>query len=460
MFVSQRLLDKFIEMKPEDAREILLGDLILLISILHYLLWRKEFTFKPFHVRFINKMKEFLDGRNEKKNLYVGMPPRFGKSQLSVYFLVICYLANIFSNCIYTSYSSGLCDKHSAQVRALLEDPFIQKIFGTRLQAGTKAKDLWKLENGGEFRATPFGGGLTGFAAGVVGPEFGGIIVIDDYMKPQEAWSPTAKGKVCQWFDETLMSRVNNNDRTPIWIIGQRISYDDLAAYVLEKYPEDWDVLIIPAFDEETGEPTWPEKWSRKSCEKRKRQDPYVWAAQYQQKPIKKIEGALFENPSMAGRLEDIKNGTAHIDAGYGGPDTTGLTLFKKQKNGRITMLCKIYTDSVVSHIKGVKALCDEHNIRVIWCETNADKGFLGKEFLREGLAARTYAESQNKFYKISTFLKKYWDDIDFCPESDPKAIQQILEFTETCEHDDCADSAATACRILEKYSVVRADII
>ena len=461
MTINDDVIDTLSKAPPEHVRLLLLADLELFIAVLHYRLWRKQFTFKPFHKQLLAKFNDILHGRNKKQHLYIGMPPRYGKSQMVVYILYICYAVNGNSNCVYTSYSKNLCQKHSAQVRALIEDEFLSKIFFRQLSDETGAKDLWKVIDGGEFRAVSFGGGLTGFAAGVMGNEFGGIAVIDDYMKPTDAWSQTKKENVETWFDETFLSRLNNPTKTPILMIGQRISYDDLAAYVLEKYGEDWDTLIIPALDEETGEPTWPEKWSLEACEREKRQKPYVWAAQYQQNPIKHIEGALFDNPSMKGSLADLQGGFCHVDAGYGGGDTTGVTLFKKcPDTGRIVMLVKIYFDSVANHLQGIKLLLDQHNIKQVWCESNADKGFLAKEFVRMGVMARAYPETQNKFYKIATYLKKYWDVIDFCPESDKKAIEQILEFTETCEHDDVADSAATACRLIEKMYGAKAGVL
>lgn len=447
------------------AYTILMTDDYEYFRVCHWIMFHRQFTFLDFHKRIADKFNEYVAGIAPKRNCYIGMPPRHGKSQVCVYLLGKTYAYNRNSNNIYTSYSADLAIKHSIQVRTLVDSELFHKVFDISVGFdGSSAQDKWKVARGGEFRAVSFGGQITGFGAGTADPGFGGMIVVDDYMKPAAAYSQSAKFAVYSYLDETLCSR-KNKEQTPIFCIAQRICWDDLVGYILGKVDpnvdlsDDWEILTEKALRDD-GTALWPLIISAESLQEMKRKRPYVFAAQYQQEPIKRIDGALFENPSMTGKLADLNGGQAHIDAGYGGPDTTGLTLFKKQPNGRITMLCKIYKTSVVNHIKTIKALCDSHNIRLIWCETNADKGFLGKEFQREGLAARTYSESQNKFYKISTFLKKYWEDIDFCPESDQDAINQILEFTETCDHDDCADSAATACRIIEKYSVVRADII
>ena len=82
--------------------------------------------------------------------------------------------------------------------------------------------------------------------------------------------------------------------------------------------------------------------------------------------------------------------------------------------------------------------------------EDIGDKGFLVREFLRKGAYASDYHESQNKFLKIVTYLKKWWPSVVFLEGTDREYIDQILDYTEFPEHDDAPDSAACVCRILE----------
>ena len=86
-----------------------------------------------------------------------------------------------------------------------------------------------------------------------------------------------------------------------------------------------------------------------------------------------------------------------------------------------------------------------------IYMETNADKGFLGREFRRMGDEVRLYNEHQNKFFIIATYLRKWWPNIVFLEGTDKAYISQILSFTEGAEHDDAPDSAACMCRLLDK---------
>jgi uridine kinase len=84
-----------------------------------------------------------------------------------------------------------------------------------------------------------------------------------------------------------------------------------------------------------------------------------------------------------------------------------------------------------------------------IYCETNADKGYLAKAFRDRGERVVTYTESMNKYMKIVTHLKGDWKNVVFVEGTDNDYIDQILEYNEFAEHDDAPDSAACAIRLL-----------
>ena len=89
-----------------------------------------------------------------------------------------------------------------------------------------------------------------------------------------------------------------------------------------------------------------------------------------------------------------------------------------------------------------------------VYCETNGDKGYLGKEIRQKGHEARLYREGMNKYFKISTFLRKWWKNIIWLEGTDMKYLEQIQNYTEDAEHDDAPDSAAVCCRILDKNAI------
>ena len=106
---------------------------------------------------------------------------------------------------------------------------------GTQLQRGTEL-ELETTRKGMRY-ATSIGGTLTGLGAG--------LIIIDDPLKPQEAFSKTKREAVKQWYDTTLYSRLDNKATDVIIVVMQRLHVDDLVAHVLAKEP--WVHLDLPA---------------------------------------------------------------------------------------------------------------------------------------------------------------------------------------------------------------------
>ena len=86
-----------------------------------------------------------------------------------------------------------------------------------------------------------------------------------------------------------------------------------------------------------------------------------------------------------------------------------------------------------------------------VWCEKNADKGYLAQQIKSLGIPAFPYTEHENKYVKISTFLRKWWTQIEWLEGTDQDYLNQILSYTEDAEHDDAPDSAACVCRILDR---------
>lgn len=167
-----------------------------------------------------------------------------------------------------------------------------------------------------------------------------------------------------------------------------------------------------------------------------------MWAA---------AEGALFTTyPEFTDNEELLYNGIAHVDASYGGSDFTAFTCGKRDGD-KLYLYGKLWNRHVDTVVDFVAQKTHELRCSPIYMETNADKGYLGREFQRNGEQTRMYNEYQNKFFKIATFLRKWWPNIVFLEGTDKAYISQILSYTEAAEHDDAPDSAACVCRILDR---------
>lgn len=162
-------------------------------------------------------------------------------------------------------------------------------------------------------------------------------------------------------------------------------------------------------------------------------------------------EGALFTTyPKYTDDETFFRDGVAHIDAAYGGEDFTAFTCGKRHGD-----TLYLYGKLWPKHVDLVLDTCIREAKRLlcapIMCETNADKGYLAKEIQRREYSARTYNEDMNKFYKISTYLRKWWGNVVFLQGTDKSYIAQILSYTEDAPHDDACDSSACICRYYDR---------
>lgn len=192
---------------------------------------------------------------------------------------------------------------------------------------------------------------------------------------------------------------------------------------------------------------------------------PSLFAANYELRHIA-AEGALFTSAPVfitkemaeeilgeGAKPEDLlRDGKAHIDAAYDGEDYTAFTCGRRRGN-TLYMYGRMWR----AHVDTVLGVCiskaNELMCAPIHTETNGDKGYLAKEIKNAGATAYAYSEKENKYIKISTFLRKWWPNIRWLDGTDPEYINQILNYTEDAEHDDAPDSAACVCRILDRQA-------
>ena len=112
---------------------------------------------------------------------------------------------------------------------------------------------------------------------------YGGSLILDDALRAADARSELEKQKCINYFNETLLSR-RNNENTPIIVIMQRLAVDDLVGY-LKRTGADFKLIEIPALNEH-NESIWPERFSTEALLKLQKEQPGFFAAQYMQNPI------------------------------------------------------------------------------------------------------------------------------------------------------------------------------
>ncbi len=78
--------------------------------------------------------------------------------------------------------------------------------------------------------ATSVGGTLTG--------EGGDFIIVDDPLSSAQALSETLRKRATNWFDQTLVTRLNDRKKGVIVLVMHRLHQEDLTGHLLRGCPE------------------------------------------------------------------------------------------------------------------------------------------------------------------------------------------------------------------------------
>lgn len=178
----------------------------------------------------------------------------------------------------------------------------------------------------------------------------------------------------------------------------------------------------------------------------RSKMTPSLFACNYELRIIAS-EDIIFTNPQTGAEPHTVEQGWAHLDAAYYGEDWTALTLMNIH-DGKFYVFGKCWRKHVDDCMDEIVEWCNMFNIYELFCERNADKGYVANKLRERGLAVSTYNEHQNKYIKIVSYLKFEWSDVIFVKGTDDKYIEQICDYNEHAEHDDCPDSLASIIRI------------
>lgn len=268
--------------------------------------------------------------KGETTRLIINVPPRYGKTELLIHFVAWALAQFPDSNFLYVSYSLGLAKKQTKTIRQIVSMNEYRDTFGIQMSDDTSAQGNFETAKGGSVYAAGADGEITGRGAGIKGGNrFGGCIVIDDIHKPSEVNSDTIRKSVNEWYFNTLQSRLNEPDKTPIIFIGQRLHEDDLAANLI--LSGGWETVIIPVLDE-AHNPLHPSMHNVDTLAKMQETMPYVFSAQYMQDPLP-AGGGIFkpewfylmdEEPEIMSTF--ITADTAETDKSYN--DATVFSFF------------------------------------------------------------------------------------------------------------------------------------
>ncbi len=319
------------------------------------------------------------------------------------------------------------------QVRNILINPitqvFVQAIYGVTLKLNVDNSTELLTNLTTDIKGTSQLVGI-GTQSSLTGQHYD-YIFTDDIINVKDRTSRAERERIKTVYQE-LMNIKNQGGR--IFNTGTPWHKED--AFTLMPEAEKWDWKSTGIFTEEEME------------QKRQEMSPSLFAANYELRHIAS-EDVIFENAITGGDIAKIYNApVVHIDAAYGGEDYTAMTICRKSED-KYYIYGKLWHKAVDECMDMI--IREKNNVLAgkIYCEKNADKGYLAKAFRDRGERVSSYNESMNKYIKIVTHLKGDWKNIVFVEGTDEEYIDQILDYNEFAEHDDAPDSAACAIRIL-----------
>lgn len=316
-----------------------------------------EFIEGPHHRVIGHTLDRVLAG--EITRLIINVPPGYTKTEAAVVnFIAKGFHVNPKSRFIHSTFSDDLARENSDKVLQLIALDAYQAVKPVTIRVDSKAKDRWKTAEGGGMLAKAAGGPITGFRAGYMDRTvFTGALVIDDPLKPDDAFSVAKRKTVNQRATNTFRSRLAHDD-VPIIVIMQRLHSDDFVGHLLtggtgekwhhlnlpvvinnaEDYPTEW-THGVPIDHNLPDGPLWDEKHNAAEIEVLKA-DAYTFASQYMQRPVS-IEGALFDMSGFrwwnAGELPPIQWYSIYADTAQKTGernDFSVIQLWGKAENG------------------------------------------------------------------------------------------------------------------------------
>lgn len=262
----------------------------------------RPFVVEPIHADMFQLAEDIL---NQKIIRAIeNVPPRSAKTTMCKYIVLYTLTINPTANFIYTSFNQGLLADISKELASLMEHPIYRAMYPQKISIEnlevSPIDDFWRdylqkelktntytnrritTSKGGSVLFAAIGSQITGYGAGVRGSKvFSGGLLIDDANKPADIYSQTMRDKVLRYFEETLLSRLNDSN-VLIFNVQQRLHIEDLSGHLKRKYG--YYTLAKPLIDID-GKCQIPSQYTEERI-KELQVDESAFQAQYQQEPV------------------------------------------------------------------------------------------------------------------------------------------------------------------------------
>lgn len=189
------------------------------------LIWSWHYTYISEWLSLVSS-GEFKTRYPDKLGLIINVPPRSGKSTMvSVLWPIWTWLKYPARRFLFASHSRDLALNHNNKRAWLIKSRFFQERFANRFRTLTTAGDMIRNDHTGQFHVTSIGSGSTGFG--------GMILVGDDLLDREDAFSEVAKRKANSWIDSSFSKMLDDQVRGVTVHISQRLAVNDPTGHIL-----------------------------------------------------------------------------------------------------------------------------------------------------------------------------------------------------------------------------------
>ena len=359
--------------------------------------------------------------------------------------------------------------KNSSAILRILQSQEFIDLWGDKLSDHSTAKRLWETKDGGGVYSVTAMGNVIGFGAGRTADGFGGAIIIDDPIKPQDVYSEVIPLKTFENFKSVFPSR-RNSKHTPIIIICQRLSEKDLIGYLKTEETEiEFEHFVLRALKEdddnpedkrELGEALWDFKYNKEDLIKMKNKSPYIYSGQYQQRPAP-LEGNIVKRdwlefydylPTnlkyyLSGDLAFSEDGASNSCLSLYGLSSPDIYLVKQ--------VCSHVDFPTI--IKQIKLFLDYNPTILIECKANGQAAIdtLRRNGIPKVVPINPKGSKEERLASVSDYYQagniKYPKNANFINEH----ISEILSFP-NAKLDDRVDAESQAIAYIAKYGKVK----
>lgn len=405
------------------------------------------------------------------KSMMLNVPPRHGKSRTLTNFTSWCLGKDNTEMVMTISYNEESASEFSRFTRdTIIEDSATgpltyQDIFpNTKIKRGNSAAGKWALEgNFFNYLGSSFNGSVTGKGCR--------IMIIDDPVKnAAEALNQTVLNSIYDKYVNTMLSRVEKGGIKIICMT--RWSGHDLCGRILNtNQKDDWYVLKLPAYDEETDKMLCEDILGKHEFTILKEQmDPLIFYSNYMQQEIN-VKDALYTGFKTYTAKPDFEKIVAYVDTADKGADYLTMWI-AGVKDKELYILDIVYTQAEMAVTENLVAQalynnCVNHAI----FESNNGGGYfavniqriLKEKYNTNRTVIKSFHQSANKETRILMHATWLCNHV-YLPEDfksrHANAYKNLMNYSRTGKnaHDDIQDALTGLAEkfVLEQKKEVR----